>query len=144
MGNQLFKSNCGPQQNELVTYEYVQNAIENTNSIIINTMDETIPSQSCLIISSIHANDEIDVIDNILSNHDNLGRTTETVEIIIYGKNSKDTSPWVKYNQLIDYGFEKVKIYTGGLFEWMLLQEIYGNDLFTTTTLNNDILQYAN
>jgi hypothetical protein len=143
MGNQLFSSKIVPRQNELVTYKYVQDAIEDRNSILINTLDDSIITQTCLILSSVHAIDEIDVIDKILSNLDSLGRTIETVEIVIYGKNSTDMSTWVKYNQLIDYGFERVKIYTGGLFEWMLLQDIYGDDLFPTTAPNRDILKFC-
>ena len=30
----------------------------------------------------------------------------------------------------------------GGLFEWLLLQDIYGNDYFKTTTIENDFLKY--
>jgi tagatose-1,6-bisphosphate aldolase non-catalytic subunit AgaZ/GatZ len=143
MGNQLFTSNHVPRQNDLVSYKYIQDIIEDRNSVLINTLDDSITTQACLILSSIHAIDEIDVIDKILSNADSLGRTTETVEIVIYGKNSTDMSTWVKYNQLIDYGFERVKIYTGGLFEWMLLQDIYGDDLFPTTAPNRDILKFC-
>ena len=143
MGNQIFTSNHVPRQNDLVSYKYIQDIIEDRNSVLINTLDDSITTQACLILSSIHAIDEIDVIDKILSNADSLGRTTETVEIVIYGKNSTDMTTWVKYNQLIDYGFERVKIYTGGIFEWMLLQDIYGDDLFPTTAPNRDILKFC-
>ena len=143
MGNQIFTSNHIPRQNDLVSYKYVQDIIEDRNSVLINTLDDSITTQACLILSSIHAIDEIDVIDKILSNADSLGPTTETVEIVIYGKNSTDMTTWVKYNQLIDYGFERVKIYTGGIFEWMLLQDIYGDDLFPTTAPNRDILKFC-
>lgn len=143
MGNQIFTSNHVPRQNDLVSYKYIQDIIEDRNSVLINTLDDSITTQACLILSSIHAIDEIDVIDKILSNTDSLGRTTETVEIVIYGKNSTDMTTWVKYNQLIDYGFERVKIYTGGIFEWMLLQDIYGDDLFPTTAPNRDILKFC-
>lgn len=143
MGNQIFTSNHVPRQNDLVSYKYIQDIIEHRNSVLINTLDDSITTQACLILSSIHAIDEIDVIDKILSNTDSLGRTTETVEIVIYGKNSTDMTTWVKYNQLIDYGFERVKIYTGGIFEWMLLQDIYGDDLFPTTSPNRDILKFC-
>mgnify|MGYP000241491132 FL=1 len=143
MGNQIFTSNHVPRQNDLVSYKYIQDIIEDRKSVLINTLDDSITTQACLILSSIHAIDEIDVIDKILSNADSLGRTTETVEIVIYGKNSTDMTTWVKYNQLIDYGFERVKIYTGGIFEWMLLQDIYGDDLFPTTAPNRDILKFC-
>jgi hypothetical protein len=143
MGNQIFTSNHFPRQNDLVSYKYIQDIIEDRKSVLINTLDDSLTTQACLISSSIHAIDEIDVIDKILSNTDSLGRTTETVEIVIYGKNSTDMTTWVKYNQLIDYGFERVKIYTGGIFEWMLLQDIYGDDLFPTTAPNRDILKFC-
>jgi len=37
---------------------------------------------------------------------------------------------------------EQVYIYKGGLFEWMLLQDIYGEDEFPTTSKQMDILLY--
>ena len=42
---------------------------------------------------------------------------------------------------MIALGFSQLYIYYGGLFEWLLLQDIYGND-FSTTTQNLDILKY--
>jgi hypothetical protein len=35
-----------------------------------------------------------------------------------------------------------VFVYTGGLFEWLLLQDIYGKDEFPTTSDELDILKY--
>jgi len=35
-----------------------------------------------------------------------------------------------------------VYIYSGGLFEWLLLQDIYGSDLFPTTNDKVDFLKY--
>ena len=39
-------------------------------------------------------------------------------------------------------GFKNVFIYNGGLFEWLLLQDIYGEDNFPTTKHILDILKY--
>ena len=47
-----------------------------------------------------------------------------------------------KYNQLMQLGFKNVYIYPGGLFEWLLLQDIYGNELFPTTNEEKDLLKY--
>ena len=33
-------------------------------------------------------------------------------------------------------------MYTGGIFEWLLLQDIYGKDEFPTTSEELDILKY--
>jgi len=35
-----------------------------------------------------------------------------------------------------------VHIYPGGIFEWLLLQDIYGDDMFKTTSKELDILKY--
>ena len=35
-----------------------------------------------------------------------------------------------------------VFIYSGGMFEWLCLQDIYGNELFPTTKKELDILKY--
>jgi hypothetical protein len=47
-----------------------------------------------------------------------------------------------KYDQLVGLGFKSVYIYPGGLFEWLLLQDIYGFDEFPTTKRVLDILKY--
>jgi hypothetical protein len=62
--------------------------------------------------------------------------------IIVYGKNSTDITILHKYEQLLKLGFTNVHIYTGGIFEWMLLHEIYGKDLFKITQYEIDILRY--
>ena len=62
--------------------------------------------------------------------------------IIVYGKNSNDITILHKYEQLVKLGFTNVHIYTGGIFEWMLLHEIYGKELFKITRYEIDILRY--
>ena len=39
-------------------------------------------------------------------------------------------------------GFVNVYLYPGGLFEWLLLQDIYGDDEFSTTIKELNILKY--
>ena len=39
-------------------------------------------------------------------------------------------------------GFKNIYVYPGGMFEWLLLQDIYGDDLFQTTSKIQDILKY--
>ena len=70
-------------------------------------------------------------------------KTNKSVNIIIYGKNSNDETIYTKYNQLKKLGFTNAKLYIGGLFEWLLLQDIYGDNEFPTTTYNLDILKYS-
>ena len=63
-------------------------------------------------------------------------------EIIIYGKNHRDLKIIEKYNQLKKLGFTNVYIYFGGLFEWLLLKEYYGEINFPIDGKMGDISQY--
>jgi len=43
---------------------------------------------------------------------------------------------------LTSLGFYNVYIYIGGIFEWLLLQDIYGEKEFPTTNKELDLLKY--
>lgn len=116
-----------------INYEDVQNFQKLSNCLIINTMDEK--NQKCLIFKTCKISDEEKAINNLLNSNKN-------INIIIYGKNNLDKSIFKKEKQLSDLGFVNIFIYLGGLFEWLCLQDIYGNDLFKTTTRELDILKY--
>ena len=111
----------------------LQTLINDKNYILINTLSEN--NQNCLINKTILAKNEVNIINNYLSNN-------KSINIIIYGKNSYDDSILKKYFQLKNLGFKNLYIYIGGLFEWLLLQQIYGDDEFKTTSKIYDILQY--
>jgi hypothetical protein len=130
-----------------INYEDMQyacnNAFNNKNSgkkyAIINTMDKT--WQSCLIQSTIPIQEEEEMINGVLKNkYSNLN--SNDITIIVYGTNSNDERIYSKYEQLVKLGIKNVFIYTGGMFEWLLLQDIYGRDLFPTTSRELDILKY--
>lgn len=105
----------------------------NKNYIIINTLHAN--NQSCLIENTLNINDEISTINKNLKN--------KYIYIIIYGENSNDNNVIKKYTQLKNLGFKNLYVYTGGLFEWLLLQDIYGFDEFPTTSKIIDILKYS-
>jgi len=63
-------------------------------------------------------------------------------KIYIYGKNYMDISTNKKYEQLLSLGLKNVYIYGGGLFEWLLMQDIYGDECFPTTSKELDILKF--
>ena len=116
-----------------INYEDMQYAISN-KIIIINTLNSN--QQSCLIKNTICIEEEIELINSLLQNY----KTNE--KIIIYGKNSNDHKIFDKYEQLIKLGFRNVYLYTGGLFEWLCLQDIYGTENFETSGYELDILKY--
>ena len=64
------------------------------------------------------------------------------VNIIVYDKNANAPNLMKKYEQLIGLGFINVYIYHGGLFEWLLLQDIYGREDFPTTSTELDHLKF--
>lgn len=116
-----------------LNYEDVQYAIK-TNYIIINTL--SLNEQNVLILGTINANTEQELFNQLLKNN------LKDKYIVIYGKNCNDLSCNKKYEQLSSLGFNNVFIYQGGLFEWLLLQDIYGNDEFPTTKKELDIIKY--
>ena len=127
-----------------INYEDVQHACKNTFNnknnngkkyAIINTMDKN--WQSCLIQNTIAIQEEEEIINSILND-----KFSKNITIIIYGTNSNDESIYSKYDQLVKLGITKVFIYTGGMFEWLLLQDVYGRDLFPTTSSELDIIKY--
>jgi hypothetical protein len=105
----------------------------NENTIIINTLAQT--NQGCLIKGTISIHDEIKILNLQLNKEKN-------TNIVIYGLNACDNTIIKKYEQLLGLGFYNVFVYPGGLFEWLLLQDIYGFKAFPTTTKENDLLKY--
>jgi hypothetical protein len=103
------------------------------SSLIINTLPSN--EQGCLISGTINYNNEEQIINEALKNK-------YTIKIIIYGKNSNDETIYTKYKQLLNLGFTEIYLYLGGLFEWLCLQDIYGQEEFPTTSLELDILKY--
>ena len=119
-----------------INFEGMQLAIHDINDInviIINTLDDD--NQSCLIYGTIMPEQEVTILNECLNNMNNQ-------KIIIYGKNNNDEKIFTKYQQLISLGFTDVSIYIGGIFEWLLLQEVYGESEFPTTNSELDILKY--
>ena len=118
-----------------INYEDIQYIIKNCEAhILINTLSES--EQDCLIKSTINIYKESELINKFIKIGNKL------VKIIIYGRNCNDEKIYEKYNQLSSLGFYNIYIYTGGLFEWLMLQDIYGIDEFQTTKQELDILKY--
>jgi hypothetical protein len=117
-----------------INYEDMQTVIKNAEAyLIINTLPPS--EQQCLIVNTTFAVDEENIINKYMKENKN-------IRIVIYGKNCNDDTTNKKYQQLLTLGFYNIFLYTGGLFEWLLLQDIYGKELFPTTKKEVDILKY--
>lgn len=116
-----------------IGFEDMKYVIKNKKKsyVMINTL--AITEQECLIPGTVSIKDEEAFINRHLN---------KNISIIIYGKNANDDSIFKKYEQLLKLGFNSVFVYTGGIFEWLLLQDIYGKDEFPTTSEELDILKY--
>jgi hypothetical protein len=120
-----------------VNFEDIQIICKNPKSstIIINTL--LLNQQNCLIKTTVPAIQEENIINQLIQ------KKHLSIYIIIYGKNNnEDDSIITKYKQLKNLGFINIFIYKGGLFEWLMLQDIFGEDEFPTTSKENDLLKY--
>jgi hypothetical protein len=123
------------QSIQKINFEDVQYVLKNNEThLLINTLFES--DQGCLIPNTISPQKEEELINKFLKN----GK--KNIKIVVYGKNCNDEEIYKKYNQLYSLGFYNTYIYTGGLFEWLMLQDIYGNTEFPTTSKELDILKY--
>ena len=121
--------------NQYINFEDVQHMVSSSsNYLIINTL--SLMEQACLIKGTLNAVQEEETINTLLQN-----RQT-SVCIVVYGKNANDITAHTKQNQLIKMGFSRCYLYPGGLFEWLLLQDIYGQTEFPTTSRELDILKF--
>jgi len=121
-----------------VSYEDIQMVVYRNmhvkhSTLIINTLPPSL--QHCLIQTTLDIRFEERIVNTFIEQKPD-------IMIIVYGKNSNDITILHKYEQLVKLGFTNVHIYTGGIFEWMLLHEIYGKDLFKITKYEIDILRY--
>lgn len=120
-----------------IGFEDIKNIIKSGDKyVLINTL--TSENQELLISNTLSISEEESIINEIISNY-----KVPDKPVIIYGKNCCDLSVNKKFDQLIDLGLKDVYIYYGGLFEWLLLNELYGNDEFPVNkTENIDLLRF--
>ena len=118
-----------------IYFEDMQKAIQNPYSyLIINTLP--IHEQNCLILHTMSCAEEEPKINQALKEH------RKDLYILLYGKHYDDTSVFEKFQQLTTLGFTNVFVYKGGMFEWLMLQDIYGFEHFPTTRKELDFLKY--
>ena len=121
--------------NNLLNFEDMQQIMNGRGgTLLINTLTPT--EQACLIPTTIEAIHEEQIINQLLQSK----QTNRS--IVIYGKNANDETIRKKYKQLTNMGFQHVFIYLGGMFEWIMLQDIYGKEEFPTTSNELDILKF--
>ena len=116
------------------SFEDVQSLLKQSDTyFIISTLRDN--EQDCLILNTLLYSREESTINAMV-------QKDKSIRIMIYGKNCCDESCIKKYKQLQGLGFHNVYVYSGGMFEWLLLQDIYGSEDFPTTKKELDILRF--
>ena len=123
------------QSIQKINYEDIQYIVKNPEGVVlINVLG--VGEQDCLIPSTISINKEIELINECIKSHH------KNIKIVIYGRNCNDEKMYEKYSQLSSLGFYNIYIYAGGIFEWLMLQDIYGKSEVPTTKNELDILKF--
>ncbi len=119
-----------------IGFEDVKYAIDHMSTfLLINTLPAS--EQKCLIKHTLDCHTEETILNEMMNKY-----MIDPMTIIVYGKNAADPTVEKKYHQLVGLGFSDVAMYCGGMFEWMLLQDIYGSAEFPTTNKELDILKF--
>jgi hypothetical protein len=122
------------QSFQKIGFEDIQIVIKNHETyLLINTLLES--EQNCLIVNTVPISQEETLINKYIASN-------KRIRIVIYGKHNLDDTVVKKNQQLLNLGFSNIFIYVGGLFEWLILQDIYGKDEFPTTSKQLDLLKY--
>lgn len=118
-----------------INYEDMQHIVKNPQQyLLINVLSGA--EQRCLLPNTVDIHNEEQMINQFIKNGQ------KHIKIVIYGKHCNDDQLYVKLNQLNALGFYNVYVYVGGLFEWLMLQDIYGEKEFPTLQKEIDILKY--
>jgi len=117
-----FQEQMGQTQDTLIAFDDVKYAQERPdNFVIINTLPMN--QQDCVISGTLEVEKETVVMEALLVN-------AREKPIVVYGRNDTDVSVETKAQQLKKLGFRHIFIYRGGLFEWLMLRDIYGVENF--------------
>jgi len=118
-----------------VSFEDVLYAIQHrTEYVLVNTLPRDL--QQCLIQGTLDIDREETVINEWMDQY------LFSQPILVYGKHAADSTAESKSVQFCQLGFSNVYLYRGGMFEWLLLQDIYGVKEFPTTSRVLDLLLF--
>ena len=133
----MLASFLGPHRPCKIGYNDVLKFIDTANTIIINTLP--VYEQDCLIEGTMSHLVEEARMNELLHSENKY-----TYRVVIYGKHATDDTVESKYQHVCDLGIphDHVYMYCGGMFEWMLLQDIFGAEQFPTTSVCRDVLRF--
>jgi len=125
------------EKSKHIGFEDVKEALKK-NYILLNVLPNNM--QTTLIKNTLAAESEEQTINTMINDYN-----VPDTPVLIYGTHSCDDKPQKKYDQLRGLGLGEIYIYNGGIFEWLLLNELYGDDEFPIDHISSDrvdILKY--
>ena len=121
-----------------IGFQDVQYALQPMNRmgfVLVHTLPPA--QQSCLIQGTLRAEQEEAQLNQMLKN----GAHRHT-HILVYGKHACDETAVNRVTHLRSLGFTEVYHYVGGLFEWLVLQDTFGDNQFPTSGKESDLLRF--
>jgi hypothetical protein len=105
----------------------------NRQYLVVSVLPDAFLQTEQLLPTTLSPEKEEEVINRILETGE-----IDQVTLILYGKNNTDTKVFEKYKKLHDrFGLNCV-LYLGGMFEWLLLQKLHGEEAYPTALLNKN------
>jgi hypothetical protein len=141
--NKNNKSNQRTNVNQMISFRQVQQAVkvitkspphqlpQNPNTILINTFTPVQQQQHGLIRGTTLADKEEQMVQSALERD-------LSITILVYGHNALDPLPYRQADKLRNLGFANVYVYVGGMFEWLLLCDLYGPDQYPLMTVQEE------
>jgi len=99
------------------------NAITNPSSTLLLVAAPSTDTTPWRIRGTVSASDEERQINRLIDTKND--DFTRKIEIVYYGLNSTDRAPETQVRKLLQYGLV-ASVFRGGLFEWGLLREVFG------------------
>lgn len=111
------------------------NTITNPTSPLLLLAAPSTDSTPWRIRGTVSAADEERQINRLIETKND--DSTRKMEIVYYGLNSTDPVPEAQARKLLQYGLS-ASVFRGGLFEWGLLREVFGDATYGIDNSGND------
>lgn len=111
------------------------NTITNPSATLLLLAAPSVDTQPWRIHGTLSADREEHQINRLVEYGSKNGEATK--HIVCYGLNSTDATPETQARKLARHGLE-ASVYRGGLFEWVLLRELFGETVYRLDNIGHD------
>lgn len=112
------------------------NTITNPGTPLLLLAAPSVDTQPWRIAGTLGAEQEERQINRLAENKEQGGKLDGT-RVVYYGLNSTDTAPDTQAKKLAKFGVE-ASVYRGGLLEWGLLRDVFGDTPYGLVNIGSD------